>query len=234
MDCQEEMAQRCFGYGRWDAPYWFIGPEQGMSKDSRELTFRCHAWSERDRPELDDCMAYHDLLNTLRSPRLSKWGKRDDDWHGEKPNTQRTWARLIQFLIGFGVVTDHLTYQIKEWGSATGDTCVIELSGLSAHNSREKRERGKYLEQRIARMSQELNGSQEFVLLYGRTPECDTAWETLSLGAQQVGSGPRGETISRRGKTLYLRANFHPTGNGQPYEKWKEFGQEVKRLQAVV
>lgn len=25
-----EMAKRSFGYGRWEAPYWFIGPEQGM------------------------------------------------------------------------------------------------------------------------------------------------------------------------------------------------------------
>jgi hypothetical protein len=28
-----EMAQNCFGYGRWDAPYWFIGPEQGKGND---------------------------------------------------------------------------------------------------------------------------------------------------------------------------------------------------------
>jgi hypothetical protein len=27
-----EMALGCYGYGRWGAPYWFIGPEQGQSR----------------------------------------------------------------------------------------------------------------------------------------------------------------------------------------------------------
>jgi hypothetical protein len=31
MDALEEMARECFGYGRWDAQYWFIGLEEGMS-----------------------------------------------------------------------------------------------------------------------------------------------------------------------------------------------------------
>jgi hypothetical protein len=37
------MALRSFGYGRWDAPYWFIGPEQGQGRgeenDSEKLRF---------------------------------------------------------------------------------------------------------------------------------------------------------------------------------------------------
>ena len=26
-----EMALRWYGYGRWDCPYWFIGPEPGQA-----------------------------------------------------------------------------------------------------------------------------------------------------------------------------------------------------------
>jgi hypothetical protein len=33
---EEEMARECYGYGRWGAPYWFIGPEQGQG--SWEIT----------------------------------------------------------------------------------------------------------------------------------------------------------------------------------------------------
>jgi hypothetical protein len=27
-----DMALRCFGYGRWSAPYWFIGPGKRLRK----------------------------------------------------------------------------------------------------------------------------------------------------------------------------------------------------------
>jgi hypothetical protein len=32
-DHQLQMARGCYGYGNWKARYWFLGPEQGMSKD---------------------------------------------------------------------------------------------------------------------------------------------------------------------------------------------------------
>jgi hypothetical protein len=31
-----KMAEDFFGYGRWEAPYWFIGPEAGMGKDGKD------------------------------------------------------------------------------------------------------------------------------------------------------------------------------------------------------
>jgi len=30
------MAEQLFGYGRWDAPFWFIGPEAGMGQDGTD------------------------------------------------------------------------------------------------------------------------------------------------------------------------------------------------------
>jgi len=33
----ENMAEHFFGYGRWDAPFWFIGPEAGMGKDGKDI-----------------------------------------------------------------------------------------------------------------------------------------------------------------------------------------------------
>jgi hypothetical protein len=39
---REEMARECYGYGRWAAPYWFIGPEQGQGHD--DLRKRYHVW----------------------------------------------------------------------------------------------------------------------------------------------------------------------------------------------
>jgi hypothetical protein len=33
---ERNMAEDNFGYGRWDAPYWFIGPEQGMGAGAKK------------------------------------------------------------------------------------------------------------------------------------------------------------------------------------------------------
>src|ERR1035438_9104836 len=30
------MAEHFFGYGRWDAPFWFIGSEAGMDKGGKD------------------------------------------------------------------------------------------------------------------------------------------------------------------------------------------------------
>jgi hypothetical protein len=30
----DPMAEHLFGYGRWDAPFWFIGSEAGMGRDA--------------------------------------------------------------------------------------------------------------------------------------------------------------------------------------------------------
>jgi hypothetical protein len=234
MDCEQEMAKHCFGYGRWDAPFWFIGPEQGMSDDPDEMAFRCKAWWNCGKfLELDDCIDFHRRLENLRPPKLNKKGKRIDDWHGETPNPQKTGSRLVQFLIGFGAqgVTSHIEYQKHHWGTHAGQTCVAELSGLPAHNFAEKRERSSFLSARLARLSEALNGKQEFVLLYGKTPACKTAWSHLTRGAVTVGRCSRGEDVYRRGDTLFVQARLHPAGNEQSYEIWNRFGKEVKALQ---
>jgi len=234
MDCDEEMAKNCFGYGRWTAPFWFIGPEQGMveGKDG-ELEFRCKAWQNRGSLDLDDCIKFHQELEKLRTPKLNKHGKRIDDWHGETPNTQKTWSRLIQFLMGYGVsgVTNHLDYQKHHWGTENGQTCVAELSGLPAHNSAVKRNRKKFLSPRLSKLNQFLTGQQEFVLLYGKTAACETAWESLTQESVPLGRCSRGEAVHRKDNTLLVQARFHPADRRQSYEMWNRLGKEVRVFQ---
>jgi len=44
----DEMARRSYGYGRWDSPFWFIGPEQGTGEHESDLEVslerRAAAW----------------------------------------------------------------------------------------------------------------------------------------------------------------------------------------------
>jgi hypothetical protein len=58
-----DMARQWYGYGRWEAPYWFIGPEPGQPEgDTAEgdnLKERCKAWIDLGRGELVDCKAHH-------------------------------------------------------------------------------------------------------------------------------------------------------------------------------
>jgi len=45
------MAHGNYGYGRWEATYWFIGPEQGMGlHEDNDLTLRVQAWLELGGP----------------------------------------------------------------------------------------------------------------------------------------------------------------------------------------
>jgi hypothetical protein len=155
-DDERELALNCYGYGRWDAPYWFIGPEQGKGKlERKDLTDRARANRKLNRDGLCDCRAFHIEIQ-------------DETWHLKKdgsrsqhsPPLQSTWKSLILLLMAYKKMptTDESRidyqreYQRKCLGSSTGETCVIELSGLPAKNFEEswERERGRSAEEREA------------------------------------------------------------------------------------
>jgi hypothetical protein len=57
---ERALALTCYGYGRWNAPYWFIGPEQGQGKwENKALIERARAFRKLNRDGLCDCRAFH-------------------------------------------------------------------------------------------------------------------------------------------------------------------------------
>lgn len=56
-------AERWYGYGTWDARYWFVGPEPGMAKSEGDsLIPRCTTWAQLCNghlPELVDPIEHH-------------------------------------------------------------------------------------------------------------------------------------------------------------------------------
>ena len=54
-DARIRAAQGWFGYGRWDAPYWFIGMEPGGEDDLAWY----ETWLRLGGTELMDCRAHH-------------------------------------------------------------------------------------------------------------------------------------------------------------------------------
>jgi hypothetical protein len=117
----EQMARGCYGYGRWDAPYWFIGLEEGMGGTIEE---RIEAWQYLGEAGLSDCRLFHERI-------------RDPRWH-QKAALQRTWRPLMLLLMTFlDRASDKESlreYQVRQWGCSkyAGETCVIELFGLPA------------------------------------------------------------------------------------------------------
>jgi hypothetical protein len=131
------MAEHFFGYGRWDAPYWFIGPEAGMGKDGRDdLAARYESWTQLGCAPVVDCEKHHRGFGFTK-------------WHKPHPPTQPTWRQLIRLLLAYkGMNTDLNSireYQREKWGSSTGETCVIELCGISAPSMATQQDRTTFL-----------------------------------------------------------------------------------------
>jgi hypothetical protein len=177
-----KMALGSYGYGNWKAPYWFVGPEQGMTVDE-DINRRVEAW---DGQELSDCRKFHEDIGEMR-------------WHGEPPKLQKTWKQLMLFLMTFQGTPLNLdnpkdkgrlcAYQRDRWGRFNDETCVIELSGLPAHchkaGERQRRDlftksefknmRGKRIEIIRTRM---LASEPKLVVMYGTKESAH--WTTIA------------------------------------------------------
>ena len=144
-DDERELALNCYGYGHWDAPYWFIGPEQGKGKlETKDLAVRAEAFRKLNRDGLCDCRAFHIEIKD------ETWHfKEEGIRHKDTPPLQSTWKSLILLLMAYQEkpTTDETRidyqreYQRKCLGSSDGETCVIELSGLPAKNFEESQDR---------------------------------------------------------------------------------------------
>lgn len=55
----DDFIQKFRGYGSYEAPWWFIGMEEGGGNDEVELASRLSAWDKRGRLELEDIAEYH-------------------------------------------------------------------------------------------------------------------------------------------------------------------------------
>jgi len=85
-DPTADMSRRCFGYGRWEAPYWFIGPEQAQAREENDdLKYRLRAWLQLGAGELCDCRDFPSLIG-------------EESWHRGKPRLQPTWRPWMLLL----------------------------------------------------------------------------------------------------------------------------------------
>jgi hypothetical protein len=220
-DIEQEMAERFYGFGRWRAPYWFIGPEPGQAKkEDDKLEHRARAWSKCGKPELTDLKEYHDYLEPGLHTR-------------EKAGLQSTWKKLLLTLLAYkdheyknqsSVVEDRRSYQRLSLGHADGETCLVELSGLPANSSYTIRERERFLPARVRRLRAALteklkSPSPGFVVMYGTGSQ--NHFESI------FGSALKQDRVVRVDSTVVVLAT-HPNTRGITNQYWIALGKSLR------
>lgn len=120
----KRWCSRFFGYGSWDAPYWFIGLEEGGVDSPEEFQTRLDAWHNGGEPSLLDLDLFHKAIG--RSEHTEPDAK-----------LQPTWRPLLRALFRLKGLrnfdNDALrAYQIQWLGRVDGETALLELSPLPA------------------------------------------------------------------------------------------------------
>jgi len=217
----DEMARRSYGYGRWDAPYWFIGPEQGTGRHERDdlkqsLERRCRCWVELGGKGLSDCREFHRCIGEMR-------------WHFKSPkvNLQSTWRPLMLMMMTFlrrPADKERLRiYQRDQWGMLDGETCLIELSGLAAPNAGEATDTSPFLPERIQVIREKIREHRpRLVAMYG----LDHRSPYEQIAESQI--PPEPDPFFCKGPTL-LVLTPHPVSpirGGNDY--WIELGKKLR------
>jgi hypothetical protein len=210
-----EMARDCYGYGRWSAPYWFIGPEQGQGRD--DLCRRFEVWKKLNQDGLCDCREFHHGIDEVK-------------WHrNTRPPLQRTWDKLIILLMTFkeqptGKTEHRRAYQRNEWAMTHGETCVIELSGLAAHDLNVDRGtwRVDFLDQRIKVIRKRIEENvPKFVVMYGAAQ--NAAWREIA--GRELAFG---QVVEFNGTAFVMAA--HPVSNqGVSNNYWSGLGVQIRK-----
>lgn len=227
-------AERWYGYGLWAAPYWFIGPEPGMKKaEGDNLRERCEAWLRLGGGELVDCAAHHRAFHHSRYHDRTIPMKMPVNEQTMRPPLQDTWRQLIRLLLAFkGDRTDNDAvgdYQCDKWGSATGETCVAELSSLAARSLSVERDRDSYRLNRVQHLRERaVEMHPQFVVLYGRGRTELPNWNYIADG-RTTGEGFAPLTMgtlrvgfAKRNGTVFVQTE-HPVKTGAaapPDEYW--------------
>jgi hypothetical protein len=109
-----------FGYGRWNAPFWFIGMEEGGGKTCAEVLTRIQQWRLNARLNWNE-------LNDLHS----FWHRAFHPLPLEDCQTWRRHRALVCAVTGQEI-------EFARWGKKRrGEVCLVEINPLPSPNLRE-------------------------------------------------------------------------------------------------
>jgi hypothetical protein len=203
-----------YGFGNYQAPYWFVGMEEGGEATSEDIANQLKIWDEWGRKELIDVIEY------AREMKITQW-------YGDCPRLQPTWRNLIRvFLTAEGQTADNETmrqHQKTSWGTKDGDTCLMELLPLPAPNiaswiyreisllpylTSRKVYREYFVGSRIAHLQDKImRHKPKAIVFYGSG--YDSYWKRIA-NVDAWGKSPEGVSYWANNSTLFI-ATKHPT-----------------------
>jgi hypothetical protein len=232
------MARSWFGYGHWEAPYWFVGIEQGGQEDQYHRGDD-RAWHEMGERELLDCRDHHRRMGDRGNPR----------WHTESATIQKTWGAMIRLLLTFKNETANdssvLDYQKNRWGASGGETAVLELGGGRARSSSSDNEfrTDDLIRKRVSVLHHRLETFRpKLVIFYGISKKKEFEQILGTSMNSPISAGSRSfmftkaekpfATYGRHAGTIGVCV-FHPSqrfGSAPPDSDWILLGESLAKL----
>ena len=131
-----EYATNFLGYGRPDAPVWFIGIKEGGGNSFEEVEKRIRVWANLGKNSIEDIFRYHSAIG------LDGW------FTGTRPKLQSTWSGLIRIQLGLmgkdpaalspeGQTEMTREYQQNQIGRSDGNERLMDLLPLPSPSSKD-------------------------------------------------------------------------------------------------
>ena len=210
-----DFARSFYGYGDYEAPYWFVGMEEGGGSSYAEVERRLRAWQDRGRSELEDLPTYSEVVGAGR-------------FFEEGAPLQPTWRGLIRILQaaeGAAPTPDSVReYQRDRLGRRGGQTALLELFPLPSpgtkpwlyarhsalpHLADRERYRDHFADERVARIRRRIDEHRpRGVVLYGTSYL--PYWRRIAGGSLQHVDGL---LVGTAGGTAFVLTQ-HPAARG--------------------
>lgn len=117
----DQFIHSFYGYGTYNAGFWFVGMEEGRGNNLDEVSRRLEIWQELGGRELVDITNFHFRLNI-------------PEYFTDPVKLQRTWmqqARMVLIAQGKRAsLADIKAFQRDKIGRQDQETCLLELLPL--------------------------------------------------------------------------------------------------------
>lgn len=219
-----------YGFGKYEASYWFIGMEEGGADTAEKIARQLELWDRWGRKELLDVAEYAREMDITR-------------WYGDRPKLQPTWKHLMRVaLTAEGRPSDKEAmrkYQTTEWGTRDGNVSIVELLPLPAPSisswlykdistlpylvSR-KTYREHVVGSRIVHLRERIKEHEpKAVVLYGSG--YDEYWKRIA-GVDEWETSPEGVRFAKVGPTLFAPSK-HPVAHGATNAYFENIGRLI-------
>ena len=129
-----------YGYGSWQARFWFVGYEEGGGDAPEEVAEKLNYFHglKTPAPALCDIRElYRRVAFRIDGPRAEKFANLNDQRFGSQATLHGAWKNLIAFAHGYQnkELPDLLAYQKNSFASSsTPNEALIQLYPLPGHN----------------------------------------------------------------------------------------------------